>query len=116
MGRDALQTDDAISTAQKNEHAIVCRACGHTLTFERFRIDVAGRHQHTFVNPSAIVFTIACFAEAQGCAAFGERETFFTWFPGHAWQIVLCGSCAAHVGWSFAGDSFFFALIVDRVA
>jgi hypothetical protein len=71
---------------------------------------------HTFVNPSAIVFTIGCFSEARGCSQHGARETFFTWFPGHAWQIALCARCQAHVGWSFSGPSFFVALILERVA
>ena len=82
-------------------------------------MDVAGAHVHDFSNPSGVPYRIGCFAAADGCAPAGARETFFSWFPGHAWQIALCAACTLHVGWSFTPDSGaagFHGLILDRLA
>ncbi len=119
MGRDAQSSEASkpqSETDERIERAVVCRACGHALTKESARIDVDGRHQHTFVNAHAYAFTIACFKDAPGCLGFGESSTFWTWFEGHAWRIALCGGCSGHVGWSFTGESSFFGLVVDRIA
>jgi hypothetical protein len=113
MGKDAPEISSKTETTL--ERAIVCKECRHALTKESQRIDVGGRHQHTFVNPHAYAFTIACFREAPGCVREGESSTFWSWFEGHAWRIAVCGGCHAHVGWSFEGASAFFGLIVDRI-
>jgi hypothetical protein len=69
------------------------------------------------VNPSGHEFTIACYARADGSGSFGERETFWSWFPGHAWQIAVCGACGTHVGWRFFGETnAFVGLVVDAIA
>ena len=99
------------------ERAIVCFACGHAVTRERARIQVNGAHAHVFKNPSAIDYRIGCFSEAQGCAPVGEASTVWTWFPGHAWQIAVCGRCGVHLGWSFTDQAnIFWGLILDRLA
>lgn len=111
--KEALETDRREET--RLERAVVCKACGHALARESARIDVGGRHQHTFVNPHAYAYTIVCFRDAPGCQSFGERSTVWTWFPDHAWRIATCGGCSVHVGWSFEGASNFYGLIVDRI-
>ena len=94
-----------------------CTACGHAIARPASRMSVDGKHVHSFVNPAGLAFTIACLADAPGCEASGQESTFFTWFPGHAWRIALCGGCGAHVGWSFRRDAAgFWGLIVERVA
>jgi hypothetical protein len=104
----------------RTEEVVRCASCGHVLAHERHGIAPGGRHAHTFVNPSGMEFTIRCFREADGCAGWGETSSFWSWFPGHAWRVALCGACSAHVGWSFtppSGDArVFFGLIVDRLA
>jgi len=100
---------------ERLERSIVCKACGHALTKESERIELGGRHQHTFVNPHAYAFTIQCFRNAPGCISEGESSTVWTWFPEHAWRIAACGGCRAHVGWSFANGTIFHGLIVDRI-
>ena len=40
------------------EERIRCVACGHVLAEPRARIEVDGRHVHTFVNPAGIEYTI----------------------------------------------------------
>jgi hypothetical protein len=118
-GGEAPEPEGDGALAPKEEEVVRCARCGHTLALERHRISPDGRHSHTFVNPSGFEFTIRCFREAAGCIGWGEASSFWSWFPGHAWRMALCGACKTHVGWSFAALSAegpaFVGLIVDRV-
>ena len=100
------------------ERWVLCVACGGRLARETARIEVDGSHEHSFMNPSGIRFTVACFAAAPGCVPDGEPSDVWTWFPGRAWQIALCKTCRSHVGWSFHAPlaSPFHALVSDRIA
>ena len=95
--------------------AILCAACSTQVSDTSQRIDVAGRHQHTFFNPAGIVYQVACFATAPGCRGIGPFSAEFTWFPGHRWQLGMCACCAEQLGWHFAGDQSFTALIESRI-
>lgn len=110
---------DAASDAEvhdEEERVVRCAACGARLTKEASRITMNGAHEHAFMNPAGIRFTVQCFADAPGCAPSGDRSTVWSWFPGFAWQIELCGSCGAHTGWSFHGDGgAFYGLVKDRI-
>ena len=93
-----------------------CAACGHPITHDDARTEVAGSHEHTFFNPHGVLFRIGCFREAPGARLVGERTTDFTWFAGHTWQIALCGQCGQHLGWRFeAANACFHGLIQDRL-
>jgi hypothetical protein len=99
------------------EKALVCRGCATPITREQDRIQVGGAHAHRFTNPQGIRFHIGCFAATRNCTPIGVAAEAHTWFPGHAWQILLCAACAAHLGWLFrapAGGRFY-ALILDRL-
>jgi hypothetical protein len=103
-------------SATKEQRIVVCAACGHHVADVDARITIAGSHEHTCVNPAAIIYRIACYQRAPGCVGHGERSDHFSWFAGYVWQIRLCGRCHAHLGWSFDGsDPPFVGLIVDRV-
>jgi hypothetical protein len=80
-------------------------------------VDVAGTHAHTFTNPHGIRFHIGCFADAPGCVASGEPTTYWSWFPGYAWQVENCRSCREHLGWLFEAPDrpAFHGLILDRL-
>jgi len=78
---------------------------------------MAGEHAHTFTNPHGLRFRIGCFADVTGCLVEGEPTTYWTWFPGYAWQMENCGSCRTHLGWRFrAPQHLFHGLILDRLA
>ncbi len=96
----------------RDERAIRCAGCRHVLAREQDRLPL---DTGTFVNPAGIVHRIAAFRHAQGCAVAGDPTTFWTWFPGHAWQHALCGNCGTHVGWMFSGPSTFFGLLTARI-
>jgi len=95
----ATEVDDGEAPAE--ERAVVCTACEAPITSARARCERAGKHRHTCANAHGYVFEIVCFSPAPGVRGEGGWETFFSWFPGYAWQIALCAGCGAHVGWSF---------------
>ncbi len=95
---------------------ILCRACGFSITSRDLRTTRNNSHIHTFANPHGHVFTIGCFAGAPGCGHPGPDVTEFTWFPGFAWRLAVCGKCLAHLGWLFTGtDSSFYGLVLDAL-
>ena len=96
--------------------ALVCAACGQRITDDAHRIEKAGSHEHTFVNPGGFVHHIGCFGFATGCSYLGAPETSFSWFPGYSWQIAHCSNCRAHLGWIFrAKDDRFHGLRVEAL-
>ena len=108
-------TQPAQGISLDEERVVRCRRCGHALAKARDRLPLDGAQTRSFVNPAGLVYEIAAFREAPGCAAEGEPSSYWTWFPGHAWQVALCGRCGTHVGWAFSGASRFFGLLVERV-
>ena len=108
-------TDTAVDV--HDEPVIVCRQCRFTITRPAEALVVNGAHRHTFANPHGLVFEVACFRSAPGCAHTGAATDDFTWFRGYAWRIALCGGCLAHLGWHYeapVGDVFH-GLIVDHL-
>jgi len=102
--------------AASTEEWVRCAVCGHALAREASRIEVDGRHVHTFVNPAGHEFTITCFSEVPGARGEGEESTFWSWFRGFAWRIARCASCGAHVGWFFRREaSVFWGLIAANL-
>lgn len=102
---------------EKTERHIVCRQCGQKLTRPSERTAVNGSHSHTFANPSGLVFEIGCFRMARGCSFIGPPSLEFPWFAGYSWQIAICSTCQAHLGWLFTGQQShqFFGFILDRL-
>ncbi len=93
-----------------------CATCQHPITRPDDRIRVDERHQHVFANPHGYIFTIGCFAAAQGCIIAGEETHFFSWFSGYSWRYAHCAQCLTHLGWAFrAKDSQFIGLILDKL-
>ena len=94
---------------------LLCRVCANPITRPEAAIDVAGAHQHRFSNPAGQAFTIGCFGSAPGCRAEGKAWRQYSWFPGHTWQVVICGRCACHLGWRFQGRTHFYGLITKKL-
>jgi hypothetical protein len=112
---DNTQPDqsDAVKVEEKKEAAkeklLVCASCHHVITRPAARISINGAHQHSFANPSGLIFEIGCFNAAPGCDHVGRASDEFTWFKGYQWRIAVCRNCLAHLGWEFAssGTSFY---------
>jgi len=121
LDADEAQENAAQATRPRERHdshtgrAILCASCSARVSDTSQRIDVAGRHQHTFFNPAGIVYQIACFATAPGCRGIGQFSEEFSWFPGQRWQIGVCARCGEHLGWNFDGEPAFTALIEARI-
>ena len=101
----------------KEVRRILCRECLHPVTREQARTEIHGAHQHTFANPSGIVFTIGCFQNAEGCGAAGSPSDEFTWFSGFSWRVAVCVGCLTHLGWLFSTTTgaAFWGLILDHL-
>ena len=94
--------------ATADDDSLRCVVCDHRISARGHRIEMAGAHEHTFVNPAGIVHVIGCYAVAPGCAHIGPTEHAFSWFPGWSWQVAVCARCRTHLGWVFrcAGEQF----------
>ncbi|MDH5559996.1 MAG: cereblon family protein [Deltaproteobacteria bacterium] len=104
-------------TEERTEKYLLCIYCSHKITAEQFKTEIQGGFQHTFLNPSGIVFEIGCFLEAEGCLELGDRNYDWSWFQGFSWQTALCAQCHNHLGWYFCSheNKTFFGLILDRL-
>jgi len=102
------QAQDRADTGATDDEALRCAACDHRITERAYRHEMAGAHEHSFVNPAGFAFRIGCFVAAPGCAHVGAASDAFSWFPGWRWQIAVCGRCHGHLGWIFrlGGDQF----------
>ncbi|RJP76740.1 MAG: hypothetical protein C4522_16860 [Desulfobacteraceae bacterium] len=97
---------------------IVCRQCYHIITRPEEKIQVNGSHQHTFANPSGLIFEIGCFQNAEGCGYTGQATKEYSWFNGYAWRIAVCGKCLTQLGWLFStsmGITRFNGLILENL-
>jgi hypothetical protein len=93
-----------------------CFLCENRIARTEARVQIEGMSEHMHVNPHGIVFHVLCVAEAPGCAGAGEWLSYWSWFRGYSWQILLCRVCGNHLGWLFRSDSHEFAgLIKDRL-
>lgn len=126
----AFLRDDAQGSAPEKKQAVrartargtpegrrlLCAACRHVIAHTGEEIRVQGSHRHTFANPHGYVFRIGCFRAAAGCRTASAASEEFSWFPGYAWRIQVCGNCYAHLGWEFrsARDGFY-GLILERL-
>jgi len=100
----------------ERQQALRCAHCGHAITQRQQAIAVSGGHEHTFVNPAGMVFTVRLFRHTPGCRFQGSPSSEFSWFPGYLWRLALCGGCAQHLGWLFQGaDDEFTALIAAAI-
>ncbi len=111
-----LEKDQERNNAFKDEF-IRCRVCNHKITTHKEKININDSHYHTFANPNGMIFDIGCYKTALGCLNTGPPTEEFSWFKGYSWQVAICASCLAHLGWVFlsANNNFFYGLIIDRL-
>lgn len=110
---------DEDEVRQRAARPIRCRPCGAAVTEVRHRAERNGAHRHVFANPHGLVFELALYAAAPGCAVACPASTEFSWFQGRAWRVALCRACGAHLGWRFEattdGGGVFWGLIETRL-
>jgi len=113
----SIEDEKREETVDKKWH-ILCAECSQAITGDSERIEVNGSHEHTFVNPSGIIFQIGCFARVSGTKISGAATEQWSWFKGYSWRIVCCGRCGTHLGWVYMGrdEIIFFGLVLSRLS
>jgi hypothetical protein len=97
----------------------VCRTCRNPIA-NRSAMFGSGRPE-VFSNPHGLVYEIITVREARGLLGVGGVVAEFSWFPGHAWQVVCCSNCLTHLGWHYRAaapgltPSEFFGLLVNEL-
>ena len=99
-----------------DKRQVKCRGCGKIVTSQQHAIEVNNAHQHRYMNPAGIYFSIVLYASAN-LELHGTPSEEHSWFAGYGWTIALCPDCQQHLGWQFNGrDShIFYALIRERI-
>ncbi len=113
---NGMQDKSAQEKRTEEKKNILCRHCFQIITSPEEMIEMNGAHQHTFVNPHGIAFTIGCYKTASGCGSTGPPADEFSWFKSFSWRIGICSKCLTHLGWQFLSkNDIFFGLILDRL-
>lgn len=109
----ANQSDD--QDAVERHENIKCRFCQTVITQREFAIEIAGQHQHRFINPAGLAFQIGCYSFGN-CTTTGDATYADTWFIGYQWQIAICIHCGQQLGWLYqSSGSRFYGLILNRL-
>lgn len=113
---DFVEYDEEAKEPEWDEK-ILCRECHQVITSPCERIDVQGSHQHTFANPTGLLFQIGCFRTVKGCGYAGPPTPEWSWFKGYSWRIAVCSKCLTHLGWMYlaSGSESFHGLILNRL-
>jgi hypothetical protein len=110
------QLDAGAAVDAPGDDSLRCVVCEERITERGYRREMAGAHEHMFVNPAGFSFVVGCFVAAPGCAQVGMTTDVFSWFPGWTWQVAICRGCSAHVGWIFrCGGEQFHGLITTAL-
>jgi hypothetical protein len=97
-----------------------CRACGVLLAHAADEISIGGGTRHERVNPAGLVCRFVTLRRCASVQGVGGLVSDFTWFAGYAWQIVVCASCATHLGWRYGATdggtpASFYGLLLDKL-
>jgi len=60
--------------------------------------------QGAYVNPGGAVHETLTLYKVSNTYTEGQPQTQFSWFPGYAWEMLICGMCNSHLGWRFTAD------------
>ncbi len=102
--------------APERKRTLRCLACGRMIADPDDHVTLQGGHEHVFVNPGGHDYRIRLYHQAPGACPIGPATNFYSWFPGYAWRVLVCGGCGAHLGWDYGPAPGFVGLIVDRLA
>ncbi|HEY9052440.1 MAG TPA: cereblon family protein [Gammaproteobacteria bacterium] len=92
-----------------------CAVCNGFITDDAQAIIIQQQHVHSRTNPQGQSFSFGCFRAAPGCRVIGAATDEHTWFIGYRWRFVHCKHCNVQMGWHFAGETEFFALILEQL-
>uniref|UniRef100_A0A336K518 CSON000081 protein n=1 Tax=Culicoides sonorensis TaxID=179676 RepID=A0A336K518_CULSO len=80
-----------------------CKRCNNRVANYNDLFAMSKQGQTLFCNPSGYVHETVTFTKIVENSSYvvDRPSTEFTWFPGYAWQILLCNGCHVHLGWKF---------------
>lgn len=112
----AEEVDSGEDSLDRARDRLVCAVCHALVTYTSFAVTRDGKHEHTFFNPSGLLYHLGCFSGAPGAAGRGGLCDEFPWFTGYSWEVAVCKECGEHLGWRFVSrpDSFY-GLILSRL-
>lgn len=97
------------------EKDLTCSECKYPVTKVSERVEVFGRHDHSFTNLGYLV-QLGCFRDAPGCLGVQGISYGYSWFRGYAWQIQVCRNCYTQLGWKYMSeDESFYGLIFNTL-
>jgi len=97
------------------KHKVLCKKCLNTITSAHEKISINSEHEHTFKNPSGIIYRIVLYKNCPGCKLFGDFTGENTWFIGFDWNFAICNKCQNHLGWNYSGETTFYGLILANL-
>ena len=92
-----------------------CRGCGAYLARPRDRLLVDGKTLHERVNPAGFLCRFLTLRRCHNTRDLSLPSDDFTWFERHAWVVIACRGCRAHLGWRWEGEPSFFGLLVHQI-
>jgi hypothetical protein len=97
------------------EHDLYCAECGLEITKVNEKIEIFGRHDHSFGNLGFLV-QLGCYRNASGCNGVQGVSHGYSWFRGFAWQIQVCKKCYTQLGWKYMSEEeSFYGLIFNTL-
>lgn len=107
-----IEYDESYKLPDKD---LTCSECKHPVTKVSERVEVFGRHDHSFRNLGYLV-QLGCFRDAPGCLGVQGISHGYSWFRGYAWQIQVCRNCYTQLGWKYMSeDESFYGLIFNTL-
>ncbi|XP_063702361.1 protein cereblon [Culicoides brevitarsis] len=80
-----------------------CKRCNNRVASYDDLFAMSKQGQSLFCNPHGYVHETVTFTKIIENSSYvvDRPSTEFSWFPGYAWQILLCNGCHVHLGWKF---------------
>ena len=76
--------------------------------------------KQSLVNSYGVIFNVVTTQELQGYGVIGSPNMHDSWFPGFAWEALICSRCHEHLGWRFSTPitivpDMFFGLVESSI-
>lgn len=82
-----------------------CQRCSNQIaSYSDIFAMAKGNVNANYCNPAGYIhetLTVHKTIDEEVLRIVDRPSSEFSWFPGYAWQIAVCGVCSAHIGWKF---------------
>ncbi|CAH2056000.1 unnamed protein product, partial [Iphiclides podalirius] len=81
---------------------LCCAACMSEVARREHILAMSSEGVHAnFTNLGGYMHDVVTVSRASNTRLSGRPSADYSWFPGYAWTIAVCRSCATHLGWRF---------------